>query len=584
MGDRAVPGAATATSLDIERADPQQSVQQLAFPSASRSYRGTSLPCPILRLCAATGGGQSRTSSNGAGVRYGVGVTAACFALLALLASVAAQAAPTDCYGSAPAVVLTRLETELLVASRVGTSSGAAHAAELSLAAREIAAAVAAGEPAALERQALRLALVHACAFDPAVSVLSISAAPHEIAHLLARQLSQSEFTHVGVGVVRNGRFAHGVIVGARREAELSPFPRDLDAGGAATLRGSLRALREPWIAVTDPASDTRKLPSGAAGDFSAPLSFDKRGKYVVEVVGVGARGPEIAAYLVVAVGGVPLDQPSRLAPEPEPADPLQAEARVAAAVNTLRALHGLRALEPSTRLSELARRYSGEMLDRGMVAHVLPGSSAVGERLERAGIAYQRARENLAFGETTLIAQQSLEESPAHLANFLDNGLTHLGVGTARAGPAGPVYLTEILLMPAPPPSLPAGSPEDAEARVREALRREAAKQGRRELIADPQLDAIAAEEARKMMRTGALRPIDLRSIELAGARSEQTQLLAGPSMAGQRLVVADVFATRTPEEAARSHHLADRRLRCVGVGVASGGGQFWIAVLYAD
>ena len=503
------------------------------------------------------------------------------FALLALLVSVAAPASPADCYGSARAIVLTPLETALLEAARIGASSGPAHAAELSIAAREIAVAIAAAEPTALERQALRLALVHACAFDPAVSVLSISGPPRHIARLLARELRQSEFSHVGVGVARNGRFAHGVLVGARREAEVSPFPRDLAIGGAATLRGTLRTLREPWIAVTDPAGGTRKVPTSAPADFSAPLSFDRPGRYVVEVVGAGPRGPEVAAYLVVAAGGVPLDPPSRPAPEREPADPLQAEARVTDAVNTLRALHGLRPLEPSAQLSELARRFSQEMLEQRMVAHVLPGSPAVGERLERAGIAYQRVRENLASGETTLAAQQSLEDSPAHLANLLDGPLTQLGVGTARASEAGPVYLTEILLSPAPPP-LP-GLPEDAEARVREALRREATRRGRRALIADPQLDEIAAHEARKMMRTGELRPIDLRGVELTRGRGETTQLLSG-SVPGQRLVVADVFATRSPEEATRSPHLADTRLRYVGVGVASGGGQFWIAVLYAD
>ena len=514
-------------------------------------------------------------------MRYCAGVTG--FALLTLLVSVASPASPVDCYGSAPVIVLTPLETALLEAARVGGSSRAAHAAELSVAAREIAAAIAAAEPAALERQALRLALVHACAFDPAVSVLSISGPPRRIARLLAQELRQSEFTHLGVGVARHGRFAHGVLVGAQREAEVSPFPRDLVAGGAATLRGTLRTLREPWIAVTDPVGEARKVPTGAAADFSALLSFERPGRYVVEVVGAGPRGPEVAAYLVVAAGGVPLNQPSRLAPEPEPADPLQAEARVAAAVNALRALHGLRPLEPSAQLSEVARRHSQEMLERRMVAHVLPGSSAVGERLDRAGIAYQRARENLASDETSLAAQQSLEESPAHLANFLDGALTQLGVGTARAGAAGPVYLTEILLSPAPPPQLLPGTPEDAEARVREALRREAARRGRRALIADPRLDEIAAHEARKMMRAGALRPIDLRGVELTLSREEATQLRSG-SGRGPRLVVADVFATRSPEEAARSPHVADIRLRYLGVGVASGAGQFWIAVLYAD
>jgi hypothetical protein len=85
-------------------------------------------------------------------------------------------------------------------------------------------------------------------------------------------------------------------------------------------------------------------------------------------------------------------------------------------------------------------------------------------------------------------------------------------------------------------------------------------------------------------MMRTGALRAIDLGGVELARGRGEGKQLLPSGSVEGQRLVVADVFATRSPEEVARSPHLADTRLRRVGVGVASGGGQFWIAVLYAD
>jgi hypothetical protein len=222
------------------------------------------------------------------------------------------------------------------------------------------------------------------------------------------------------------------------------------------------------------------------------------------------------------------------------------------------------------------------------MVAHVLPGGATVDERLRRAGIAHQRAMENLAAGESALAAHESLEESPAHLANLLDRELTQLGVGLARGTTSTGeplVYVTEILLTP--PSSETEKAPANPEAQVREALRRERVRLGRRPLRSDRRLDELAAEAAQDMMRSNKLRKIDLAGID-ASPRAVGFPAWAVTQRA--RLFTGDAFATSTPGGAARSAHLADPRLQWVGVGVAvaaerqPGAPRFWIAVICSD
>jgi len=506
----------------------------------------------------------------------------------------AGAAAESGCYGAEPALVFSPLESAVLESVRARFLLLAPkHAPELSLAAREIAAKLAAGDREALERRTLRLSLVRACAFDPDASVLSVAAAPTRLVQLLEQELRHSNFTHVGVGVVQTGRFAHAVIVGTRRAAELAPFPRDLAAGAAPVLRGRLDGLAEARVVVTDPDGGTRTIAATATSGFEARISFASPGRYVVEVCSGGPRGPEVAAYLVVSAGGARLDEPARAPSEPEPADPAQVEARVVGAVNTLRGLHGLNPLQTSEQISDLARHYSAEMLERKMVAHVLPGGKSIGERLALAGVRYQRARENLAADETALAAAQSLEESPAHLANLLDPELTHVGVGLAHgAVPAGPaVYLTEILLTLAPADGLLPTSAASPEARVRQAIIRERARLRRPPLVADPLLDEIATRQARAMLRADALRQVDLWEVRLGLEEGTRSPLGRSRLSAGiPHRATGDAFVISTPEEAARSPHVGDASLHRVGIGVAiakaaqGGSARFRIVVIYAD
>jgi uncharacterized protein YkwD len=214
-------------------------------------------------------------------------------------------------------------------------------------------------------------------------------------------------------------------------------------------------------------------------------------------------------------------------------------------------------------------------MATAGRVAHRVPGSDEVGERLRRAGVPYRVALENVARAGSALDAHEGAEESPAHLANVLRREPTQVGIGVARSRlPSGDatVYLTEIFVEP----------PDDAresrltvDARVREALWRERARLALPPLTSDPALDVLARDAAARMLARDETEPGDLGERALALRR---------------RLAAVDVFVATRPNEAVRSTNLRDRRFGRVGVGVASGGsrrfgaGRLWIAVVYTD
>jgi uncharacterized protein YkwD len=308
---------------------------------------------------------------------------------------------------------------------------------------------------------------------------------------------------------------------------------------------------------------------------FRVRLRFDTPGRWVIEVVGRGPRGPEVAALLTVACGGAALEEPGAAHEAPDPADLAEAEARVLRALDALRTRQGLAPLEPSAALGAVARRHSEAMLALGQVGHVLPGGGDVRDRLRRAGVGYAQALENVARAPSALAAQRSLEESPAHRENMLSGAATLAGVGLARGRlPSGDpvVYLTQILVAPVEDG---AGDRLTPEARVREALWRERARLGAPPLLSDAALDAVAREAARAMLGRGE-----------PGAAEAPSRALA----LGRRRAAADALVAPRAGDAARSGNLADPRFRRVGVGVVVGDGPrygtglLWVVVLYTD
>lgn len=324
----------------------------------------------------------------------------------------------------------------------------------LALAARELAALAASGDPAPLARVHVRDALWNAAASDPAPLAYLISGPAARVAEALPPIIAARSFAgQLGAGVVERDGTAWLVLLASPRRAPLRPFPRAVAVGDTAVLEGELvTGLAEPRLYVTAPDGSVQERSIAGTRRFKAELRFDRRGRWLVEVVGRGLNGPEVLALLAVSAG----EEPPSAAPSPpagpDPEDPAAAEARVIAAINATRGRHGLPPLEPSPALQAVARAHSAEMLRQGLLAHILPGSGDIGERLRRARIPFRKALENLAKGQSALSAHEATEESPAHRDNLLTSGPTQVGVGIARAtlpGGGPVVYLTEVFVEP---------------------------------------------------------------------------------------------------------------------------------------
>ena len=113
-------------------------------------------------------------------------------------------------------------------------------------------------------------------------------------------------------------------------------------------------------------------------------------------------------------------------------------EAQMLERVNRERAAAGLRPLAPDPELTEVARRHSADMFARGYFAHVSPEGLSPFERMNRSGIVYRTAGENLALAPTVQLAHTGLMNSPGHRANILQPAFGRLGIGIVDGGMRG--------------------------------------------------------------------------------------------------------------------------------------------------
>jgi uncharacterized protein YkwD len=492
----------------------------------------------------------------------------------------ASRPAAEGSYGPEPIAELVPLERDAIAAcaARARPKAPPATSNALVLAARTLARRAAAGETAPLDPASVRAALTGALAYDYApVAHLVTGDAGHVVATLAARAGS-IDATHLGAGAAFRGGRAFLVLLLSRRPAALRPFPREVPAGAAVTLRGELVGLDDASVFATAPSGEIRRVGGGRGRRFAVELRLDAPGRWMFEIVGRGPRGPTVAALLVVACGGAPRSATAPItAPAArEPPDAEAAEWGVLAAIDAARRARGLAPFEPSAQLRAIARRHSAAMLAEGALGHVVRGSGDLSTRLRLAGVAYRSALENVAEGETARAAHRAAEESPAHLANILSPEARRAGCGVARGRrPTGEpvVYLTEIFVEPVANAD---DDPLTPEGRVREALWRERARLGAPPLLSDAALDGLARDAAREMARAGHASPV--------AALGDRALAL------GRRVSAADTFVASAPSEAVRSRNLPDAALRRVGVGVVVGdsvrygAGRLWIAVVYTD
>lgn len=112
--------------------------------------------------------------------------------------------------------------------------------------------------------------------------------------------------------------------------------------------------------------------------------------------------------------------------------------------VNSERTSRGLTALVMDEKLRELARAHSKDMFQRGYFAHNTPEGLTPFDRMDKAGIVYLQAGENLALAPDVEIAHNGLMNSPGHRANILSADFHKVGIGCMFGGIYGEMFSQE--------------------------------------------------------------------------------------------------------------------------------------------
>lgn len=120
------------------------------------------------------------------------------------------------------------------------------------------------------------------------------------------------------------------------------------------------------------------------------------------------------------------------------------AEQEMLVLVNGEREKAGLPPVVEDAALREVARSHSRDMFLQGYFSHYSPDGQSPFDRMDKAGIGYSVAGENLALAPSTQLAMQGLMNSPGHRANILNPDFKKLGVGVIDGGVYGKMYSQE--------------------------------------------------------------------------------------------------------------------------------------------
>jgi uncharacterized protein YkwD len=471
---------------------------------------------------------------------------------------------------------------------RVGRRSPKVDAA-LTEAARQLAREALDKSPSgAVELLALTEAISTAGATDPSPRSYVIRAwdRQHALDTLLARKdLNQEPASHTGVGVAEEGERVSIVVLLAERKATLQRFPRTFDKpGNGQSLCGELASpLRWAEVYVTRPdgSVDRPALTRESGPSFCTRLLFPTQGRYSVEIIGRGERGPEVAALFLVDVGASRQRGERERVVEPTTVEDARIE--VLARINALRRAHGARELVLDGTLNQVAQAYSERMAREGFFAHVAPDGSDVRDRMAATSASYRTVGENLGMAEGPLAAHFGIEHSPGHRGNLLGSQYTHAGIGVAfqKVNGRDQAILTEVFATVLNPTPATAVDPLQETYQV---LRQHRATHGLPPLKRTPALERIALEHARYALI------LDQPRAELPGSKVRD-RVIAALEDAGNTLVdfSVDFYVVESPTQLLDSKNPGSREYTLVGVGAVRGDsrtygkGLYWVAVIYA-
>lgn len=111
--------------------------------------------------------------------------------------------------------------------------------------------------------------------------------------------------------------------------------------------------------------------------------------------------------------------------------------------LNQDRARNGLPALKANSQLTALARSYAQDMIKRGYFSHYNPEGQSPFDRMNKAGISYKSAAENIGINTSVSGAETAFMNSSGHRANILNSSYTEAGVGVVRTS-NGQIYVVQ--------------------------------------------------------------------------------------------------------------------------------------------
>jgi uncharacterized protein YkwD len=262
-----------------------------------------------------------------------------------------------------------------------------------------------------------------------------------------------AEWRRFGIGIKRAPEKWMVFFVFHEKHVDLAPVPHHLPSGGSAPLVWRIPpSLNLPEVLVTPPDGPVVQLPFATHQGSSRALFQCNQGNgtYRVEIAAQGARGPMPVANFPMYCGVAPPLPQMRSAPVAKASSPTVVEDQLFELMNRDRQAHGLAPLMRDERLSRVARRYSQEMSETGVVAHVSRRSGGVSDRIQAAGISplLTILAENVATDLTAAAVEAGFMSSPGHRDNILNPTLTRVGVGVAAGREAGgfvPLYFTQV-------------------------------------------------------------------------------------------------------------------------------------------
>jgi uncharacterized YkwD family protein len=133
--------------------------------------------------------------------------------------------------------------------------------------------------------------------------------------------------------------------------------------------------------------------------------------------------------------------------PVPNPPSGISAEEQqMIDLVNAARKEAGLQPLIVDVKLSEVAHLKSEDMAENNYFSHQSPTYGSPFEMMQKFGITYSSAGENIACNQTVQAAHEALMNSPGHRENILKPTFTHIGIGIVDGGQCGKMFTQQFI------------------------------------------------------------------------------------------------------------------------------------------